>query len=215
MYKIYINGVELILMPSSKLTKDIRNTERVMVTRYPGHRRYLLSYIDMLEKGRPLDQVIIHSTDYERLRDDWRAICPNVIAAGGLVVNEVGQVLFIYRRKHWDLPKGKMEKGESRRETALREVQEETGVTGLRIMDKLITTRHLYRGRSGRRFVKKAYWYLMQAPGQELVPQAEEDIERAEWLTLDAWRQQPEPTYDNIRLVIDTAEQLMSNKPLV
>lgn len=209
MYKIYINGTRLVLMPSGLLTDSDRNTDVQMVTRYPGQRRYLLNYIDMLEKGRPLEQLIIHSSDYDALRRDWKVTCPTVKAAGGLIVNADHKVLFIYRRGHWDLPKGKMEKGESKRETAVREVIEETGVQGVTITQKLLTTRHLYRGKSGKRFVKKSHWYLMLADHQDLVPQLEEDIVRAEWMTLDQWRQQPEPTYDNIRLVIDRAVEIV------
>lgn len=163
----------------------------------------------MMEKSTRWSHVIIHSDDYVALKKDWKKICPTVKAAGGLVINPRQEVLFIHRRGHWDLPKGKMEKKETKKETAIREVVEETGASDLVILEKLVTTKHLYRGKSGKRFVKKSFWYLMSGPDQTLVPQTEEDIVEARWMTLSAWEKEIIPTYDNIRLVIHDARTIL------
>lgn len=107
-----------------------------------------------------------------------------VIAAGGLVVNGQGKFLFIERLGFLDLPKGKLEKGESIDEAALREVEEECGITSLEIVKKLPTTYHTYFHK-GRRVLKPSYWFLMRSSleVQNLVPQTEEGITAVLWLS--------------------------------
>lgn len=109
-------------------------------------------------------------------------------AAGGVVFNEYNEVLLIYRRGFWDLPKGKLEHGEKKKECAIREVEEETGITGIHITKKLSlfyngkkTTYHTYRQKN-KPILKPSYWYIMQTHKQDLTPQTEEDIEQAIWV---------------------------------
>jgi len=105
-----------------------------------------------------------------------------VKAGGGLVRNPAGEYLFIRRLNKWDLPKGALKKRESPEEGAMREVIEETGITGLKIEKKLPNTRHVYVI-DGIKHMKKTYWFLMTAPEkQELIPQTEEDITEVVWL---------------------------------
>jgi 8-oxo-dGTP pyrophosphatase MutT (NUDIX family) len=106
-------------------------------------------------------------------------------AAGGAVFNTRNELLFIYRLKKWDLPKGKIEKGEDIESAALREVEEECGVDGLTIIKELSPTYHTYVLK-GKNVLKKTYWFLMQTNfNGELIPQIEEDIEAVEWMKLD------------------------------
>lgn len=103
-------------------------------------------------------------------------------AAGGMVRNETGEVLFMFRRGKWDLPKGKLDPGETLEACALREVEEETGVVNLEIKKFLLVTEHLYQER-GQSILKKSHWYLMTCPSeQKLVPQTEEDITELRWI---------------------------------
>ncbi len=105
-----------------------------------------------------------------------------VKAAGGIVKNPAGEYLFIKRFGIWDLPKGKLKKGEVPREGALREVMEETGVTDLKTEKKLANTYHIYQ-RNGKTILKKTHWFLMTATGnQPLIPQTAEDITEVVWL---------------------------------
>lgn len=104
-------------------------------------------------------------------------------AAGGLVTDATGRYLMIYRRKKWDLPKGKIDFDESPEEAAKREVEEECGIAGLKIRKKLESTFHTYP-QDGHRVLKKTHWFLMNSDDDSgPVPQSEEDIEKAEWMS--------------------------------
>jgi 8-oxo-dGTP pyrophosphatase MutT (NUDIX family) len=104
-----------------------------------------------------------------------------VQAAGGLVSNEKGGVLLMFRRGKWDLPKGKLDPGETLEACALREVREETGLIHLELKRFLMITRHEYKER-GSLILKESHWWLMQSnSNQKLVPQVEEDITVVRW----------------------------------
>ncbi len=106
-----------------------------------------------------------------------------VEAAGGVVRREDGELLMIYRNGRWDLPKGRCEAGERVEESALREVEEETGVGGLRLVRPLCQTLHAYN-LYGRWELKRTHWFEMATASMApLQPQQEEGITRAEWLT--------------------------------
>ena len=102
-------------------------------------------------------------------------------AGGGMVKNTKGEYLFIYRNDKWDLPKGKIEKGEGKREGALREVQEECGIAVSEIGERICKTYHTYTYK-GEVVLKRTYWYLMGYTGSEkLKPQREEGITDVRW----------------------------------
>ncbi|HNO55742.1 MAG: Diadenosine hexaphosphate hydrolase [Bacteroidetes bacterium ADurb.BinA245] len=105
-----------------------------------------------------------------------------IMAGGGLVQNEKNEVLLIFRRGKWDLPKGKLDKGESIEDCAIREVQEETGLLNISLEGPLMTTYHTYH--EGSRYIlKESHWYGMKAMGDEkLIPQTEEDILEIKWV---------------------------------
>ena len=105
-----------------------------------------------------------------------------LLAAGGLVENEKGEILFMFRRGKWDLPKGKLDPGETLEECALREVEEETGVGQLKIKKFLLQTLHEYEELCKKK-KKKTHWFHMTTIShQELIPQAEEDITELRWI---------------------------------
>ena len=109
-----------------------------------------------------------------------------IIAAGGLVTNPKGQILWIYRRGFWDLPKGKLDEGETIQTCALREVAEETGIKDIRLHELLKFTNHIYFDKYlNQEVVKRTYWFHMTIPTtQNGVPQITEDIEKIEWHSL-------------------------------
>ena len=115
---------------------------------------------------------------FERFRKAFKYI----YAAGGLIEKE-NKFLFIFRLKRWDLPKGKLDMGEAPEEAAIRECEEECGITQLTITKTLEPTFHIY-AHKGSYALKKTYWYSMSTKHEGiLVPQLEENIEKVEWFT--------------------------------
>ena len=117
-------------------------------------------------------------------------------------MNENNEILFIFRKGSWDLPKGKIDLGETKKEAAIREVMEETGVTNLELISKLGKTLHLFRTKSYKRAIKKSIWYNMTAQKQLLTPQIDEDIEIATWMTKEEFLSEPRKVYRSILEVI-------------
>ena len=105
-----------------------------------------------------------------------------ILAGGGLVQNENTDILLIFRRGKWDLPKGKLDKGEKLEDCAVREVEEETGLKRVKLVSPLTITYHTYH--EGARFIlKESHWYTMEVKGeQQLIPQTEEDIQKIKWV---------------------------------
>lgn len=133
-----------------------------------------------------------------------------VQAAGGAVVDEQGRLLAIRRLGKWDLPKGKVDKGEGIEAAALREVREECGLQELRIIEALPVTWHTYE-RKGRQHLKRTDWYLMQGTADEvLAPQLEEDITDVRWMTAAEVAAMKTETYPSLLPVIAAWEQWYS-----
>ncbi len=125
----------------------------------------------------------------------------NIIkAAGGMVINEHDEILLIYRNDLWDLPKGKKEKGERKKETALREVEEETGIMHLDIIQKLEATYHWYYRKEW--ILKESQWYLMHTHKQKTSPQYEEGIQKAVWVKRKNIKKYMKNMYPNIKKLI-------------
>jgi 8-oxo-dGTP pyrophosphatase MutT (NUDIX family) len=124
---------------------------------------------------------VIFSTDFNLLEEKLRNEFTFITAAGGLVLNENNDSLLIFRRGKWDLPKGKLDEGETVDACALREVEEETGIKDTIIERFLTNTYHFYT-ENNVSICKETYWYLMHSPGvQNLVPQIEEQITAIKW----------------------------------
>lgn len=127
-------------------------------------------------------------------------------AAGGLVMNEKKEILVIFRRGKWDLPKGKLDKGETLEDCAVREVEEETGLTNVKLISPLTITYHTYH--EGARFILKAsHWYNMKVSGeQKLVPQTKEDIHDIKWVKADELKQYMKNSFPS---VVDVLQLVM------
>jgi 8-oxo-dGTP pyrophosphatase MutT (NUDIX family) len=128
-----------------------------------------------------------------------------IMAAGGLIENEKGEFLLIYRKKHWDLPKGKLDDDETMEECAVREVEEETGLKNVQIGALIDVTLHQYE-ENGELVTKKTAWYRMKGASSDvLVPQTEEDIEEIKWIKPADLEPYLQNSYPNIIHIIKKA----------
>ena len=207
MYKIYINGRAISLCSPLEMAKGGVPRADHLVARYAGKAKFLLNYIDLLEKASPnVSEVTLFADDVEQMWQDFTGHYRLVEAAGGLVSNLAGDWLLIFRRGHWDLPKGKIDDGESPAEAAVREVQEETGLQHLELGDALPTTYHTYRDDKNRRILKPTYWFSMRTSEARLQPQAEEDIEEAVWMSADTFFGKERSVWPNILELLQQAK---------
>lgn len=143
-----------------------------------------------------------HSSDIEMLWRKFVSIFEVIHAGGGLVANSNNEYLFIYRNEKWDLPKGKLDSGETIEECAVREVEEECGIHNLQLGSKIKNTYHIYQYKE-KTVLKFTHWYHMIYPGnEELVPQLEEGITKVEWLGKEDFDKVKENTYGNILEVV-------------
>ena len=128
-----------------------------------------------------------------------------IIAAGGIVMNPNKEILWIFRRGFWDLPKGKLDLNETIEVCAIREVMEETGIDHLVLGDLILTTKHQYHDKYLDTQVEKTtYWYAMTTDLiEDGIPQTEEDIEAIAWVKKEALTPYLEKTYDTIKEVME------------
>lgn len=212
MYKVYINETPLIFSSENSLLRYQDRDPGLLVHHYNRGKKGLFNYIDTLEKSHNRNGVILLVENPQEMFDSFRSIYKQIVAAGGLVFNDIGDILAIYRRGHWDLPKGKLEKNESIEEAAMREVREETGIQNIDLGFHVGKTYHTYSTKKHKRVLKVSYWYHMNSKDIELTPQAEEDIEKAEWVNLENFVTDYLPIYKNIK---DIAETYLAEQQIV
>ena len=149
-----------------------------------------------------ISSIRIIGKDKEKLLKKFLKLLPKIIAAGGKVLNQKGEILFIFRNNKWDLPKGKAEYNESIADTAIREVKEETGITKLVITKPLEITYHIFKKNNTFR-LKVTYWFEMKSMADnQLTPQVEEGITKVEWINNSEIDKIKKKCYANIRLLI-------------
>lgn len=199
MYKIYINH-SLLILCSLDVYRELDQSRIALSFMYNGSRKRLHNVVDLLEKSTKKQRTVIYSTDLKALWNDFKSIHQFRKAGGGIVLNEMGELLVIFRRGLWDLPKGHSKAGEKMRDTAVREVQEECGIKDLTIKAKIGHTFHVYRIK-GRKVIKKTVWYHMTTKKQILIPQTEEDIEQAIWVNPEKFIDEYDK-YSNIQDII-------------
>lgn len=194
MYKVFVNEAQLIL--TNKLS-DISNNKYFLL-----NEKSINEAIESLSKKKLSVAYIYHPNNEEILKKFTKKI-PLVVAAGGVVTNKEGKVLFIYRNDKWDLPKGKLDKGESLEQCAIREVEEETGVKGLKIENILKTTYHVFK-RNGNFKLKEVHWFAMKTSYKgELIGQLDEGIEKVKWKGPKKIAKALENSYYNIKILFE------------
>jgi 8-oxo-dGTP pyrophosphatase MutT (NUDIX family) len=179
--KIYFDNKPLFLCDNVDATLQpyVHHDDAVFIDELNLHT--IKSMIHEMQEPSVHAGVFFHK-DLNQLKDAFFKKFTLVKAAGGFVLNENNEVLMMFRRGKWDLPKGKMDKKESFEECAIRETKEETGLKNINLISPLITTYHTYH--EGSRFVlKETKWFTMKVSGeQKLIPQAAEQITKLEWV---------------------------------
>lgn len=182
--KIYFDNKPLFLCDDvdASLQPYIHHDDAVFIDELNLHT--VKSMIHEMQESSVHAGVFFHP-DLDELRQSFFKKFTLVKAAGGFVLNENDQVLMMFRRGNWDLPKGKLDKNEGAEQGAIRETEEETGVKNIILMDPLVKTYHTYH--EGTRFMlKETQWFRMKVKGeQELIPQTSEQITKLEWVNKD------------------------------
>ena len=192
MYKVFLNRFQINLTSKTKIL-DKTNTFLLVSIEQK-------EIIKNLRKHKKIN--LFHSRKSELLKI-FKSKIKVIFASGGIVENSKKQILFIHRKGKWDLPKGKAEKNETIRETALREVTEETGIKRLRIRKFYTNTFHLVRN-NGLYFLKETSWFLMYSDYEgKLIPQDEEGIKSVKWKNLKQVKKIKEKTFKNIKIILD------------
>ena len=179
--KIYFGNNPLFL--SDKKTEDLQPYIDDAQTVFRDDITELPSLIKkMQDNGIPAGIILGDvSSSLERIKKQFTVIQ----ASGGLVYSNDNKILLIFRRGKWDLPKGKLDEGEDLVTCALREVEEETGLSDLKYEQSLCITYHTYYEKE-QHILKESHWHLMKGNDQEkLVPQTDEDIEKCMWVTIE------------------------------
>lgn len=201
MHKIYFDRRTIIICRPEEATLSDPNAVEFLF-KQPSD---ISALVEMFELSSTLEKIYIPSAEPE---DCYKKICGEfreVNAAGGLVENRRGDYLLIKRDGLWDLPKGHQEAGEDIKVTALREVQEETGVDDLSLGDLICVTDHCYK-RNGIWHLKHTWWYRMYyLKPLDLTPQTEEDITKAAWVAKSSLPPFLKNTYPSIKEVFLTA----------
>ncbi len=192
MYKVFVNNRPLFL--TNKIEKET------------DFQLFLLESIDIEQLvikifKNKINKAFLYHPDEKEILTTLKSKIPVEKAAGGLVFNKKGEILFIFRNGKWDLPKGGVEKKEKKKEAAVREVEEETGVNQLKITKKLEKTYHIFK-RNGKFKLKVTHWYKMESSFDGIPkPQTEEGIEKAVWVKPEDVPTLLENSYENIKLL--------------
>lgn len=202
-YKIYHNGTPVFISsPAGAKELGLSPGKSTYIAPYSGKKKMLLQYLDLLDKNRDVRCVVIYAENVQALWTDFQSCFKVLEAAGGFVQNGQNQLLVFYRRGSWDMPKGKIDAGETPEQAAVREVQEETGLINLKLGEFIAHTYHTYE-QNDKRILKKTWWYRMVTTDTRLVPQTEEDIEEIRWVEPKTWLASNPVVYPNIRNVVE------------
>ena len=209
MLKIFYNKTEIFLVEDPGMDNlGLSRSKVVLSYRNRVERREIISYIE--SETLSLEKVWITGRSFEHLKQDFLACFTIIAAAGGVILNERNELLLIYRKGKWDIPKGKIEEGESNDVAAIREVGEETGISQVEITHPLAdipvngnATWHFYR-QKGERVLKPTYWFEMRSNSDvAFIPQQEEGIERIQWTDRSTLSEYYNNSYGSIRDVLE------------
>ena len=180
MYKVFFNDNIIFLSDDIKHYFDSDNS---LLFPYEDYNN-LENIFKIIENNNLQYNIYLFNDNLENIWTNFLSYFKIIEAAGGLVKNNNGRVLIIERFNKWDLPKGKINKNESIKDAAKREVSEECGINNLEITKELQSTYHTYRLKE-QKILKKTYWFEMKYSGNKnLTPQKKESITKAKWFNV-------------------------------
>jgi 8-oxo-dGTP pyrophosphatase MutT (NUDIX family) len=194
MYKVFVNDIPLFL--TNQIFKE--TDFQLFLLESVDFKQLIVKYFQ-----NKIQKAYLYHPDEKEIMKVLKTKIPVNKAGGGLVYNKNGEVLFIFRNGKWDLPKGGTNKGEEIEDTAMREVEEETGVNGLSISKKLQKTYHIFK-RNGVYKLKITHWFEMHSTYEGIpIGQAEEGIEKVEWKNPEQIKEALKNSYENIKLLFE------------
>jgi 8-oxo-dGTP pyrophosphatase MutT (NUDIX family) len=200
--KIYFNDKPLFLCDDvdAELQPYLHHDDAIFIDELGTHA--INSMIHEMQQPQVHAGIYFHKK-LEELKKAFFKKFTLILAAGGFVQNEKGEVLLMFRRGKWDLPKGKQDKNESPEDCAVRETEEETGLMNIKLVSPLLTTYHTYH--EGSRFIlKETKWFRMKSKGeQKLVPQAKEDITKLEWVARNELKKYQTKFFPSVQDVLE------------
>lgn len=198
-YKIF-SGEKEIIITSDDLTSTASNSINFNL----GSADEIEEVVLLIRKKTKYNQIIIHTPDAKASLNAFKKRFRYLEAAGGVVRNQKGKFLFIYKNEKWDLPKGLINKHEKKKEAALREITEECGIKKLTILSKLLQTYHI-GSTKGRRFLKKTYWYEVYCEDDHnIFPGSHEGITKVKWIGSKKLNKKLLGTYANLRYLLES-----------
>lgn len=198
MVKVFSNNKTIYL--TSNLM-DYQQKKDTVLVRIHSLDELQMMFDELVSKNQFLEVYYYHENE-KLLLSSFSSAFKVIDAGGGLVKNKKGEYLFIFRNGKWDLPKGKLDKGETISEAALREVEEECGVKKLKIAKELESTYHTYK-EGDKDILKRTYWFEMTCDDDsKLVPQTEEGITEVKWIAKDQLNEVYSNTYESIKEVL-------------
>jgi 8-oxo-dGTP pyrophosphatase MutT (NUDIX family) len=206
--KIYFNNKPLFLTDqvSPELEDYLHRPETIFIDELNSHT--VKTMILEMQQPQFTAGIFLHS-NIGMLLDAFKKKLVLILAAGGLVYTPTREILLIYRRGKWDLPKGKLDEGEDLPTCAVREIQEETGLDALHLERPLTVTYHTYY-QDGQHILKESHWYLVKTENKgPFVPQLEEDIEKCEWVPLNKLTPYMDNTHASIADVIARGKEAL------
>lgn len=202
MYEVFFNERRIVITQQGKIpfvkeaviSKKLASVDEV--------KNWFLDFTSTSTKSA----ILIHPTPKIFWKKLFLPLFTKIPAAGGIVIRN-NQILFILRNGKWDLPKGKIDNGESKKEAALREVSEECGIERHKIIKKLPKTFHIFQSTFedtlGQWIFKKTFWFEMSYQGEEIgTPQIDENITEIRWFEKSELGEVLQNTYENLRSLI-------------
>lgn len=201
MYKVFVNNQTIHFI--KKIELQLFEVENIDIQQFQSNRFLLKIIDDFLNQNLVTDLYIYCPDNLAEVFTFYKSKFIEIKAGGGVVINQFHEILMIFRRGKWDLPKGKLDKGETISQCAIREIEEETSISNLDIIRKLPDTYHIY-SEGNKSIIKHCYWFVLKSNDtKKPLPQLDEDILDAIWVNNDKVTELMDNTFPSIKFILN------------